>query len=328
MTGTAATEANEFLDIYRLDVLEIPTNRPVDRTDEHDEVYRTVKEKIARHRRRDRRLPPPRPADSGRHRVDREVGDAVGAAEGPQVHPRARPIPQEAGRRPQARQGGRAQGAAQRGRRTTSSTSPARTAAIRSPTRCSMRATTSRRRYHRPGRRAGHGDDRHQHGRPRHRHPARRQRPLPRPRLAQGGDRRGPHGRRARWRRRLEACASGSTISSTPATSGSTSRLKEWVDAKLADWTKQQSGSGESRRPRRSPRSARHRGRAPPVAEKRAEIAQEYAKVQAGAGTTATMPTAFDGWTDGPCARRRASGSGAPIASGASARLTRPCSAS
>jgi preprotein translocase subunit SecA len=45
MTGTAATEANEFMDIYKLDVLEIPTNRPVDRTDEHDEVYRTVKEK-------------------------------------------------------------------------------------------------------------------------------------------------------------------------------------------------------------------------------------------------------------------------------------------
>ena len=76
MTGTAATEANEFLDIYGLDVLEIPTNRPVDRTDEHDEVYRTVKEKSARHRRRDRRLPPPRPADPGRHHVDREVGDS------------------------------------------------------------------------------------------------------------------------------------------------------------------------------------------------------------------------------------------------------------
>jgi len=45
MTGTAMTEANEFLDIYKLDVLEVPTNRPVDRTDEHDEVYRTLKEK-------------------------------------------------------------------------------------------------------------------------------------------------------------------------------------------------------------------------------------------------------------------------------------------
>jgi preprotein translocase subunit SecA len=45
MTGTAVTEANEFLDIYKLDVLEVPTNMPVDRTDEHDEVYRTVGEK-------------------------------------------------------------------------------------------------------------------------------------------------------------------------------------------------------------------------------------------------------------------------------------------
>ena len=45
MTGTAATEANEFGDIYKLDVLEVPTNMPVDRTDEHDEVYRTTQEK-------------------------------------------------------------------------------------------------------------------------------------------------------------------------------------------------------------------------------------------------------------------------------------------
>ena len=45
MTGTAATEANEFMDIYKLDVLEAPTNLPVDRADEHDEVYRTVGEK-------------------------------------------------------------------------------------------------------------------------------------------------------------------------------------------------------------------------------------------------------------------------------------------
>ena len=45
MTGTALTEAEEFQDIYRLDVLEIPTNLPVARRDEHDEVYRTAKEK-------------------------------------------------------------------------------------------------------------------------------------------------------------------------------------------------------------------------------------------------------------------------------------------
>jgi preprotein translocase subunit SecA len=45
MTGTAATEANEFMDIYGLDVLEIPTNRPVARLDEDDEIYRTAREK-------------------------------------------------------------------------------------------------------------------------------------------------------------------------------------------------------------------------------------------------------------------------------------------
>ncbi|MGH6873992.1 MAG: preprotein translocase subunit SecA, partial [Aestuariivirgaceae bacterium] len=45
MTGTAATEAEEFMDIYRLDVAEIPTNVAVMRRDEDDEVYRTYKEK-------------------------------------------------------------------------------------------------------------------------------------------------------------------------------------------------------------------------------------------------------------------------------------------
>ncbi len=45
MTGTAATEAEEFANIYRLDVIEIPTNLPVRRLDEDDEVYRTVEEK-------------------------------------------------------------------------------------------------------------------------------------------------------------------------------------------------------------------------------------------------------------------------------------------
>ncbi len=45
MTGTAATEASEFMDIYGLDVLEIPTNVPVARRDLDDEVYRTAEEK-------------------------------------------------------------------------------------------------------------------------------------------------------------------------------------------------------------------------------------------------------------------------------------------
>jgi preprotein translocase subunit SecA len=45
MTGTAATEADEFFDIYKLDVVEIPTNLPIARLDEDDEVYRTAEEK-------------------------------------------------------------------------------------------------------------------------------------------------------------------------------------------------------------------------------------------------------------------------------------------
>src|SRR5277367_1333582 len=45
MTGTAATEADEFLDIYNLEVLEIPTNMPMVRLDDDDEVYRTGMEK-------------------------------------------------------------------------------------------------------------------------------------------------------------------------------------------------------------------------------------------------------------------------------------------
>nr|WP_295468296.1 preprotein translocase subunit SecA [Mesorhizobium sp.] len=45
MTGTAATEAEEFGNIYNLNVVEIPTNLPVKRIDEDDEVYRTVEEK-------------------------------------------------------------------------------------------------------------------------------------------------------------------------------------------------------------------------------------------------------------------------------------------
>jgi preprotein translocase subunit SecA len=52
MTGTAMTESQEFGDIYKLDVIEIPTNEPVRRGDTDDEVYRTTREKydaIAQH---------------------------------------------------------------------------------------------------------------------------------------------------------------------------------------------------------------------------------------------------------------------------------------
>ena len=45
MTGTAVTEAGEFWDIYKLDVVEIPTNRPIARKDMNDRVYKTQREK-------------------------------------------------------------------------------------------------------------------------------------------------------------------------------------------------------------------------------------------------------------------------------------------
>ena len=45
MTGTAKTEADEFFDIYKLEVVEIPTNMSMIRKDHEDEIYRTLKEK-------------------------------------------------------------------------------------------------------------------------------------------------------------------------------------------------------------------------------------------------------------------------------------------
>jgi len=45
MTGTAITEAGEFWEIYKLDVIEIPTNRPIARKDEDDLIYKTKREK-------------------------------------------------------------------------------------------------------------------------------------------------------------------------------------------------------------------------------------------------------------------------------------------
>ncbi|MEQ8472100.1 MAG: preprotein translocase subunit SecA [Marinoscillum sp.] len=46
MTGTAETEAGEFWDIYKLDVIVIPTNRPIARNDEHDKIYKSIREKF------------------------------------------------------------------------------------------------------------------------------------------------------------------------------------------------------------------------------------------------------------------------------------------
>ena len=46
MTGTALTEAEEFFEIYKLGVVEVPTNKPIARVDDHDAVYRTAREKF------------------------------------------------------------------------------------------------------------------------------------------------------------------------------------------------------------------------------------------------------------------------------------------
>ncbi len=81
MTGTAVTEADEFLDIYKLDVIEIPTNVPVGRADLDDEVYRTGKEKWEAIIRDIESAQKRQPAGSGGHGLDREERDAGGAAE-------------------------------------------------------------------------------------------------------------------------------------------------------------------------------------------------------------------------------------------------------
>ena len=74
MTGTAVTEATEFYKIYKLEVVTIPTNRPLIRTVLPDVIYRNDKEKykaiideIVTH-------PPHRPAGPRRHDVDRKIG--------------------------------------------------------------------------------------------------------------------------------------------------------------------------------------------------------------------------------------------------------------
>src|SRR3546814_20390111 len=46
MTGTAATEAAEFFEIYKMNVVTIPTNRPIARLDEEDEFYKNITDKF------------------------------------------------------------------------------------------------------------------------------------------------------------------------------------------------------------------------------------------------------------------------------------------
>ncbi len=152
MTGTASTEAEEFANIYGLEVVEVP-DQPAD--DPQGRGRRGLPDgggEVQGDPRADRGRQDARPAGAGRHHLDREVGEARRAA------------PQEGLAPARLRQRHRPCRAVQR---------PAcQGKELHHPQRPLSRAGGD---HHRPGRRAGRGDHRHQHGRPRHRHPARRQ---------------------------------------------------------------------------------------------------------------------------------------------------------
>ncbi len=76
MTGTAATEADEFAEIYKLDVVEIPTNRAVSATTKTTRSIAPAREKLDRHRQGGRDCQRQDAAAAGRHDVDREIGAA------------------------------------------------------------------------------------------------------------------------------------------------------------------------------------------------------------------------------------------------------------
>ena len=85
MTGTAETEATEFLDIYKLGVLTIPTNQPNIRKDTHDSVYKTRREKFNAVVEEIKELHAQGRPDSGRHRFRRNQRNAVADAEARRV---------------------------------------------------------------------------------------------------------------------------------------------------------------------------------------------------------------------------------------------------
>ena len=76
MTGTALTEEQEFRDIYGMDVIEIPTNRPVQRKDLNDAVYMTKKEKYKAVVEAVKRGPCKGAAGAGGYHHHRSVGTA------------------------------------------------------------------------------------------------------------------------------------------------------------------------------------------------------------------------------------------------------------
>ncbi len=177
MTGTALTEADEFMDIYGLEVLEVPTNKPLIRDDQDDEVYRTNSEKYQLDHRAAGRVQAARSAGAGRYDVHREIRkprrDAAQAGLGAARFQRSQRLRFALWRR---RGGGEEEG-------------------LRHP-QCALSRAGGL--YRLAGRRAGRDHDRDQHGRPRHRHPARRQRRHAHPPGIEGHARRRPARRRGR----------------------------------------------------------------------------------------------------------------------------------
>ena len=88
MTGTALTEAQEFMKIYEMPVIEIPTNRPMVRDDQNDQIYKTKDGQVEGGRQRDRRAQRKRPADPRRDDLGRGLGDALRAAQARRDRPR------------------------------------------------------------------------------------------------------------------------------------------------------------------------------------------------------------------------------------------------
>ena len=175
MTGTALTEADEFMDIYNLEVLDVPTNLPMIRDDQDDEVYRTAAEKYrAILTLIDECKIKGQPVLVGTTSIEKseQLAELL-RKQGWEQHDFSRP---ERVRRAVLGRRGRVAGQG-----------------VRHP-QCSLPRAGGLHRL--AGRRAGRDHHRDQHGRPRHRHPARRQRRYAHPPGAEGHSRRRPARRR------------------------------------------------------------------------------------------------------------------------------------
>ena len=81
MTGTAATEAEEFQEIYGLGVVEVPTNKPIERIDDDDKVFRTNDEKYKAIIDEIQKAHDKGPTGACRHHLDREIRNAQPGAD-------------------------------------------------------------------------------------------------------------------------------------------------------------------------------------------------------------------------------------------------------